>query len=476
MVTAWQRQVAVLVAAAFLIVAAALQQASDVQREVGGLATVVETVRACPIATNKASIAAGQLRANEGAKSSAAALAAEEVPGELLAGELDALEAPGQWTTSAISSKIVDAVALRYRDDEGAGFVAFTSAATAKSAGGGRAVAECPTTEQVSWFVGVGSSSMHQSRLVLTNIGDTPAVADVRLWSEKGVVEVVDGEGIVVDPMTSRTIDVEDLAAGEDELAMAVRAQRGAIVASVYDRSTSVFEGSSWIPPAREPARKFTVGGVPAGAADRTLIVVNPGSTTANITVEVIGKEGTIAVEDFKTLKVGAQRIVTFDVPASVGKDGFGMRFSSDQKVTASMRISPTDEDYAYAVSRVAESGPIIVPIALGKPVDALGRTVILTPAGSGTNVTIEAFDTRGKSLGVAERDVPIDRTLIVDLLKNGLFASSESLTYVALTANEPLHAALVAQDDSNIAIVPLRAVPLTIPAPSVTPERTAIG
>ena len=80
--------------------------------------------------------------------------------------------------------------------------------------------------------------------MILTNGRRAPAAVDLDLWGPDGKIDAVDAKGIVIKPFTTRRVELDDLAAGEPELALRVLRRRGAVSAVVNDLSTAVFGGT----------------------------------------------------------------------------------------------------------------------------------------------------------------------------------------------------------------------------------------
>ena len=220
----------------------------------------------------------------------------------------------------------------------------FFSQGAGKAAGGGLVVGSCPPTVDDSWYVGAGSGGKHLSTLVLTNLSSSPAVADVSFWGPQGKIDAVDAGGIVVEPFTVRRVDLRDLAAGEADLAVRVERRRGSLAVAALDSSTAVFRGTDALDPTAAPSREQVVAGMPAGSGTRTLMLVNPSTSTARVGVEVIGAEGKVRPQG-PGLGQGRRRPVhEVTVPKSAGSDGAALRLRSDQPVAASVRVAPEHE------------------------------------------------------------------------------------------------------------------------------------
>jgi hypothetical protein len=284
--------------------------------------TVSRTAYACP---GDVHVAAGQV-------TPARAVKAVGVPDGRSVGSLDK---PDRWRLTKTSrSTIVEQIG---RGSGGAGF--FTTTA-GEADGGGLIVANCPPTVDESWFVGLGSGAKHESRLELTNLSDVIAVADISLWGADGPIEAVGAEGIVIKGQQTRSIDVSKLADCVPELAVRVVVRGGSFAVTAFVGSRRVFGGSEVPAPTRAPRRDQVVAGLPAGARNRTLLVVNPSMATSRLSVSVLGRRGTFSPRGLEAVRVPAGRVTTLELPAGLGSDGVSLRIKSEQPVAAAVRAS----------------------------------------------------------------------------------------------------------------------------------------
>src|SRR5690606_37068672 len=121
--------------------------------------------------------------------------------------------------------------------------------------GGGLAVGECPSDGSSAWFVGAGATANHSGTLVLSNPTGFEAVVDTAMYGENGEVQLVGGTDIVIEPRSTKRIPVDELATGEDNVALEVRSVRGSVSASLLDSAgeLSAYDGSEFLPQAHAP-------------------------------------------------------------------------------------------------------------------------------------------------------------------------------------------------------------------------------
>lgn len=400
---------------------------------------------ACPADVN---VAVGQIAAGRSAN-------AEGVPGGR---SVRGLEKPDRWRLAKTSRTTV--VEQFGRGSGGAGFFATTGT---EAEGSGLIVAQCPPTVDESWFVGLGSGAKHESRLELTNLSDVVAVADISLWGADGPIEAVGAEGIVIKPARTRSIDVSRLADGEPELAVRVERRRGAFAVSAFDGSTRVFGGSEVPAPTRAPRRDQILSGLPAGARDRSLLVVNPSTATSRLSVTVMGRRGTVTPEGLDAVRIPAGRVTTLAWPASLGSDAVSVRLESEQPVAAVVRVAEGKSDYAYALSAHRLDGPALVPVALGSGTSR-PRLTLSAPEGK-ASVTVGGYDARMRRLASARHELPAGTTSTVSLTD---LTDSDRLAYVVVVPKGDVVGSATFRKDDGIASLPLEAAPVRVLGPDV--------
>jgi hypothetical protein len=415
-----------------------------------GRVDVTQTAYACP-AGGGITVAAGQVTAGTAVTTQVSPDATED----------EALQDPAAWRTSDVDGTGV----IVQQKGRASGAAGFFSGTAPRSGGGGLVVGACPGITDDAWFLGLGSGGKHFSTLVLTNLADSPAAVDLRLWSTDGPVEAVGAEGVVVEPFTTLRLKLEDLAAGEPELAVQVRRLRGAVSALVNDSSTGEERGTEPISPTSAPSRDQVVGGLVDGDRGRTLLLLNPGDQTARVEVETIGAEGTFVPEGLTDLKVAAGSLRTVTVPRAAGADPQGLRVTSDRPVSATVRMAPSDRDYAYAEGVPALAGPAIVPLDVGDDLDA--PALELTAPGRDAEVDLQAYDAAMEPLASATVELTGGTTQHLELAKE--LELGDAAYVVVRPAGEVVAAATYADGDL-LSSLALGEAPVSVLAPQVRP------
>lgn len=270
-----------LVAAGLAIGAYVAPKPSESPRQPEGV-KITQATYACP-AGDGITVAAGQV--SPGDKATATVLPGSGVDAKL--------SNPATWRTSKVDGGGV----IVEQSGRASGAAGFFGATAPKANGGGLVVGSCPDLVDDAWYLGLGSGAKHFSSVVLTNVGDSAAAVDLELWGPDGKIDAVNSTGIVIKPRATKRVRLDDLAAGEPELALHVLRRRGSVSAVVNDYSTAVFGGTEPVSATASPRRSQVIGGLVSGATGRTLALLNPGTTTARVQVEVIGPKNTFKPE-----------------------------------------------------------------------------------------------------------------------------------------------------------------------------------
>lgn len=412
---------------------------------------VSQTTYVCPHSQSKATAAYGQIAAGTSRD------IAVSTDGEVESEQSDA----ARWVTQALTGNGV----LVTQDGRGSGAVGFTAGTASKSAGGGLVVARCGGVVDEAWFLGLGTADKRSSTLVLSNLSDTPAVADVVLWNSTGAVDAVHAKGIAVEPFTVRRIPISDLAAGEPDLAAQVVRRRGVMAAMVEDSSTATFAGTEAIGAAQPPSRDQVVAGVDGQKRGKKLLLLNPGNQTARVDVTTYSADGPVADADLQEIEVKAGRYLTVDVPGTVGAGQHALRVTSDRAIVASARVSPDVKDFMLAESAPLLDGPAVVPVDLGV---ASPARLILTALDDAASVDVVAYDAKMHEIGRTTVDIAARSTLstkVSDIKADG------DIAYLTVDADGDAVGAVTYTAGSRSSSLVLRSAPTSIDVPVVLPD-----
>ncbi|MDN5851565.1 MAG: DUF5719 family protein [Actinomycetia bacterium] len=473
--------VAVVSAAALLGVAALRTNGDDAAGEKPdgpqGTAPVSAVARACSTFGTKevdaSKLSVGNVTLQSDTASSDGSNKATVIPGGKTVSDLT-VKRPGHWASADVDAKSMSAVAINAGEQLAPFSTAFAATRPEGGLGGGMAVMQCPRSSSRAWFVGAGSTANHPGTLVLSNPTDVDAVVDVALYGAQEEIEVVGGSGIVVKAGESKQVPLDELGTGEDELGVEVQATQGTVAASILDASGELnpYAGSEYLPVTARPSPSRVIAGIPRGSDERQLLVVNPGDRAANVSLAVVGKDGTSTPSGMESISVGSGAIKSVDLPDNLGKAALSLRLESKVPVTAAVRVI-SDGDVAYAAANEAFSDPVVVPTRVGDELDEADLRVAASAAsrdGGGT-VHVRAHGADGSAIGKqATVKLGAGTTTSFDPLDE-TGASRSKTAYVTLSApGQAVRASATYRDGDDVSVVPLVELPATVARPSVAP------
>ncbi|KHL16400.1 UNVERIFIED_CONTAM: hypothetical protein LK11_16415 [Mumia flava] len=403
------------------------------------------------------------------------------LPGSGADGERSAVRLPGDGRAPALTGAVAggwsiaapkaDTEAVRIVADGAVapGTAAYAAVEASDDLGGGLAVTGCGRAGTEHWFAAAGTTAEHRTALQLTTTTAQQAVVDVTVYGPSGPIEAPGGAGIVVEPDAPRTVRLDRLAAGVDELAVRVDVRRGAVSVAAADvRADGLLPaGSEWLPEAAAPARDQVLTGAVKADGERTLVIANPTDRRAVVEPSVQTADATFTPTGLESIEVGPESIATVKLPGDVGEDAFTLRLSSDVAVTAALR-TVVDDDATYTAAGEPWKGQAIVPMDLGDA-PAPTRLLLGTDAEDPTTVRLEAYDDTGEQVGSTQVELQPGRTGDVALNEKTLGTDPSDASYLTLTAKDPVRGT-VAFTDGGLASYPMVAAPVAEPAPAVRP------
>ncbi|MBA3527813.1 MAG: hypothetical protein H0T91_00565, partial [Propionibacteriaceae bacterium] len=211
----------------------------------------------------------------------------------------------------------------------------------------------------------------------------TQAEVDLQFFGPRGLVVVPGSPGVIVEAHGSRTISLESLVEVAGPLSLSVRASVGRVTAVTRDlRSKSLKpDGADWHLSAVAPSNELIIPAVPEGEGARELVVANPGTKRAEVSIQVLGQLGAFAPAGAETVEVPPESTAAVHLaPGLAGVSG-AIRLVSDEPVTGSVRSSSLREG--------AQSD-----IAIQAATPALVRTGVVALATADRNDTATADST----------------------------------------------------------------------------------
>ncbi|MFI9784929.1 DUF5719 family protein [Kitasatospora sp. NPDC051984] len=311
----------------------------------------------------------------------------------------------------------------------------FTVSQTTTSEQGATALSgvRCAPSGTSFWFSGASTVSDRYDYITLVNADSLPAVVDLRMYGDKGLIDNELATGIAVAPGSSQSIALNGLSKGAvTDLAVHVVARSGRIGAGLHARDGN--KGADWLEPSADPATSVTIPGIPADVTTAHLVVATDSSDDADLKVQLSGKNGwyTPVNKESIHVKAGMTAVLDFQFTQET-RDG-----------VSALRLTPSDPKRATApvvaglrVDRENKGKTEATWLAGGAPVGP--RASIADNRGGQTTLMLTAVDSDAKvrvssSAGASggtpvtkEVSVPAGTTVAVDGIEpaglNGPFA-----------------------------------------------------
>ncbi|MBY8876927.1 DUF5719 family protein [Actinacidiphila acidipaludis] len=319
------------------------------------------------------------------------------------------LSAPGKPVTA--STDQADAPALVGTADGALapGWTVQQSTVVDSGAARGLLGTSCLVPDSEFWFAGASTATGRQDYLHLVNPDQAPAVVDVQLYGKDGQLKASTGDGITVPGDSSEPVLLSTLVADkQQDLTLHVVARSGRVGAAV--QATDSGKGADWLPAAGDPATSLVMPGIPSDAGDVRLVVFDPGSDDADLTLKLATSTGSITPAGHETLHVKSGMTTAVDLgDITKGEAGSLLIGSSTVHsavpVVAALRVTRgkgSSQDLAFL--------PATAPVGNRSTVAdnrAKGSTLALTATGKDTSVKITS--SAGTSGGT-----PVTKTVTV--------------------------------------------------------------
>jgi hypothetical protein len=249
----------------------------------------------------------------------------------------------------------------------------------------------CLVPDSEFWFAGASTATGRQDYLHLVNPDEAPAVVDVQLYGKDGQLKAATGDGITVPGDSAEPVLLSTLVADkEQDLTLHVVARSGRVGAAV--QATDSGKGTDWLPAAGDPAPGLVMPGIPGDATDVRLVVFDPGSDDADLTLKLATSTGSITPAGNETLHVKSGMTTAVDLgDVTKGEPGSlvigSSTVHSPVPVVAALRVTRgkgTSQDLAFL--------PATAPVDTRATVAdnrAKGSTLALTATGKDTSVKV---------------------------------------------------------------------------------------
>lgn len=345
----------------------------------------------------------------------------------------------------------------------------------------GLSTVPCTAPQREHWFVGGSGEVGRRGRLVLANPTDVPAVVDVELWDEAGPIDAPGTQDVAVPARSQQIFLLDALAPGSKATGVHVTTNRGQVTAALEMRETDEITpmGMSYIPAASAPSEDIVIPGVP-GHGQRILRILAPGDVDAIVSMKILGPEGAFSPLDQDVLTAPAGTVV--DVPLDVvGGDPSGIRLSSDEPITAAVRLveTPSDEglpDFAYTAASEPLQGPATA--LLSRATSGYTSTLFVSSViDTSSRVTVRTLDTKGGVVNEEEVELPPGATVPVPLKAPDGMHSATVIVDPAKPGSVVAAREILAKDDDGALadLMPLVSPTIEVDVPAVVGELPSV-
>jgi len=258
----------------------------------------------------------------------------------------------------------------------------------------GLVTAQCQGPGTDFWFVGPSASSAALIELYLMNTDRVPADVQVQALTDNGPLLGSSDTGIVVPPHGIIGQSLSKLLHGSRVVALHVSTSLGRVVAAVREDGKGGGEGD-WLPMTQAPTTDQVIPGLPASAGTRTLYVVVPGGTAAQLKVTAVTSRGSYQPTGGSGLEVPEQSAAAFSIPSLSGVAG-ALQIQSSVPVVAAVSAPAGPQGAPGAMT--AASPPISEQaIAADNPPFAAGSASLVISAPGKTAATVRILTATSK-------------------------------------------------------------------------------
>ena len=342
--------------------------------------------------------------------------------------------------------------------------------------GSGLASVRCAEPGSDLWFLGPGQANGgSQVQLNLMNVDSTAASVDVNVINDGGQAEMGD-DGITVPPHQTVTESLSTVAHGSSVLAIEVHTSIGRVAAAVSAESHGT---TSWLPGTASPSTRLVIPGVPPSGSTAGLIVANPGTSPAKVTVTAITPQGRIRPFGSQPVDLPGQS-ASYVALSPLGGTTVALLLTSNVPVTAAVLVPSSNGPGVLTSATAPVSEQAIV--AGNTSGAGLAASVLLSAPGAAARVRLTEIAPAGKGSSVtASQLVPVKagRTTAAPVTapKGAKQGSAFALVITPLAGSGPVYAARVETQDHStvVSIIPAVSALSTISLPPVRDSYDAI-
>jgi hypothetical protein len=286
-----------------------------------------------------------------------------------------------------------------------AGTVGTSTTTSPEGVNRGMASVPCQLPGSDFWFVGASGASDRRDVLVLTNLDTINAEVNVSVYSRTGAHDLAATRGIVVPARSSYEVFLRQVTPNMRDIALHVESTGGRVAAAVRSNASTGNEpaGVDWLNTSAPPATTVFVPAVAGGRGLRILSIANPNDLQATAALTVNGPNGPFKPAGLETVQIAAGSVKTFVLDPVLHGDASGITLSSDQPVTASLRMTDASKtEFASIGSGQALTGPAYLVV----PAHKQPAVLQITAPGKNGSVKLELRDAAGRALVARALDV----------------------------------------------------------------------
>jgi len=287
-----------------------------------------------------------------------------------------------------------------------AGTVGTSTTTATEGVNEGMASVPCQLPGSDFWYVGASGASDRRDVLELTNLDSINAEVNVTMYARSGPQQDMSAaRGIVVPARKTFELFLGQVATNLRDIALHVESTGGRVAPALRSNPTAGGKpaGVDWLNASAPPATKVFVPAAALGAGLRILAVANPSDLQATAGLTVHGPNGPFKPAGLETIQVPAGSVKTFRLDTVLHGDPSAITVTSDQPVTASMRmVDGSGKDFASLGSAEALTGPAYLVL----PAHRQPAVLQVTAPGKSGSVKFELRDAAGRVLQTRALDV----------------------------------------------------------------------
>ncbi len=351
------------------------------------------------------------------------------------------------------------------------GFTVTQTTTVTDQSGTGMSGLNCTPSGTSFWFSAAGTAGDRVDYVSLVNTDSVPAVVDLKLYGDKGLIDNDAANGITVPAGTSQALRLKTFAPDVNDLAVHVVVRSGRVGAGLH--ATDGSKGADWIPASVEPAASAVLPGLPADATGH-LVVAAPGDDDADLKIQVSGKNGWYTPAGHESIHVKAGMIAATDLQQVTHGEAGALRLTPSDPahptpIVASIRLDRGQNGNSDA-AWVSGSGPVGQRASIADNRGGGAGTLYLTSNGNAAKVRVTvSAGSGGGTPATQEVAVPAGATVSMQVPEpaglNGVFGltvETESGGPVTaarmLTVNNnniPMFTIQALRDDHSTVVVP---------------------